>query len=122
MRDCAAAAGSITRAATGVPTIVRSAQMPASTEERGTRCRPGVLHEVAAKCHRAGITCTFSLIFALPDEAEDDRRQTLAMMRSIKSSHPTTEFHSNIYTPYPGAPNFRRAVEMGLREPQTLEE
>jgi radical SAM superfamily enzyme YgiQ (UPF0313 family) len=81
-----------------------------------------VLNQVAAKCYRAGITCTFSLIFALPGETDDDRRQTLAMIRSIKLQYPSTEFHSNIYTPYPGAPNFRQAVEMGLREPGSLEQ
>jgi radical SAM superfamily enzyme YgiQ (UPF0313 family) len=81
-----------------------------------------VLHDVAEKCHRAGIRCTFSLIFALPDETDADQRQTLAMVREIKGRFPNTEFHSNIYTPYPGAPNFRKALDMGLREPQSLEE
>ena len=81
-----------------------------------------VLLAVAEKLHKAGITCSFSLIFALPGETDADRRATLAMITEIKSRFPGTEFHSNIYTPYPGAPNFRRAVEMGLREPQSLEE
>jgi radical SAM superfamily enzyme YgiQ (UPF0313 family) len=81
-----------------------------------------VLFAVAEKCHRAGIRCTFSLIFALPDETDEDQRRTLEMMREIKSRFPNTEFHSNIYTPYPGAPNFRTALERGLREPQSLEE
>jgi radical SAM superfamily enzyme YgiQ (UPF0313 family) len=81
-----------------------------------------ILHQVAEKCYRAGITTTFSLIFGLPGETEEDRRQTLAMIRDIKGKYPTTEFHSNIYTPYPGAPNYRQAVEMGLREPDSLEE
>jgi radical SAM superfamily enzyme YgiQ (UPF0313 family) len=81
-----------------------------------------VLYEVAEKCHRADIRCTFSLIFALPDETDADQRQTLAMIREIKSRFPNTEFHSNIYTPYPGAPNFKRALTMGLKEPQSLEE
>jgi len=85
---------------------------------QGTR----ILHQVAEKCYRAGITCTFSLIFALPDETEADRRQTLAMIREIKTKYPTTEFHSNIYTPYPGAPNFQHAVQMGLKQPESLEE
>ncbi len=85
---------------------------------QGTR----ILHQVAEKCFRAGITCTFSLIFGLPDETEDDRRQTLALIREIKTKYPTTEFHSNIYTPYPGAPNFRHAVDMGLQEPDSLEQ
>jgi hypothetical protein len=44
------------------------------------------------------------------------------MIREIKSRFPNTEFHSNIYTPYPGAPNFKRALTMGLKEPQSLEE
>jgi radical SAM superfamily enzyme YgiQ (UPF0313 family) len=81
-----------------------------------------VLHDVSEKCHRAGIRCTFSLIFALPDETDADQRQTLAMVRDIKTRFPNTEFHSNIYTPYPGAPNFKRALSMGLKEPQSLEE
>jgi radical SAM superfamily enzyme YgiQ (UPF0313 family) len=81
-----------------------------------------VLHDVAEKCHRAGIRCTFSLIFALPDETDADQRQTLAMIREIRGRFPNTEFHSNIYTPYPGAPNFKKALDMGLREPQSLEE
>jgi anaerobic magnesium-protoporphyrin IX monomethyl ester cyclase len=81
-----------------------------------------ILHQVAEKCYRAGITCTFSLIFGLPGETEADRRQTLSMIRDIKAKYPTTEFHSNIYTPYPGAPNYRQAVSMGLREPDSLEQ
>jgi radical SAM superfamily enzyme YgiQ (UPF0313 family) len=81
-----------------------------------------VIHDVAEKCHRAGIRSVFSLIFALPDETDTDQRQTLAMVREIKTKFPSTEFHSNIYTPYPGAPNFQRAVNMGLREPRSLEE
>jgi len=81
-----------------------------------------VLYEVAEKCHRANIRCTFSLIFALPDETDADQRQTLAMIRQIKTRFPNTEFHSNIYTPYPGAPNFKRALAMGLQEPRSLEE
>jgi radical SAM superfamily enzyme YgiQ (UPF0313 family) len=85
---------------------------------QGTR----ILHQVAEKCYRAGITCTFSLIFALPDETEADRRQTLSLIREIKQKYPTTEFHSNIYTPYPGAPNFQHAVRMGLKEPASLEQ
>ena len=81
-----------------------------------------VLFDVAAKLHEAGITCTFSLIFALPGETDLDRRATLAMIREMKSRFPSTEFHSNIYTPYPGAPNFQLAVEMGVREPESLKE
>ncbi|MBI4471023.1 MAG: B12-binding domain-containing radical SAM protein [Acidobacteria bacterium] len=85
---------------------------------QGTR----VVREVAEKLYHAGITATFSLIFGLPGETERDRQLTLKMVFDLKQRFPTTEFHSNIYTPYPGAPNFRQAVAMGLREPQSLEE
>ena len=81
-----------------------------------------VLYDVSEKCYRAGIRCTFSLIFALPDETDADQRRTLAMVREITGRFPNTEFHSNIYTPYPGAPNFQRALKMGLSEPKSLEE
>ena len=82
----------------------------------------GVLFDVAGKLFRAGITGTFSLIFGLPGETDGDRKATLEMIRQIKHRFPNMEFHSNIYTPYPGAPNFRHALEMGLKEPETLEE
>lgn len=81
-----------------------------------------VLHQVAEKLNKAGITVTFSLIFGLPGETEQDRRATLRMVREITARFPATEFHSNIYTPYPGAPNFRQAIAMGLKEPESLEE
>jgi len=85
---------------------------------QGTR----VVRDVAEKLYRAGITATFSLIFGLPGETEADRQQTVRMVYDLKRRFPTTEFHSNIYTPYPGAPNFRQAIAMGLKEPQSLEE
>ena len=81
-----------------------------------------VLFDVADKLHRAGITGTFSLIFGLPGETDQDRKATLKMIQEIKARHPSMEFHSNIYTPYPGAPNFSEALKMGLRSPGTLEE
>ena len=81
-----------------------------------------VIYQVAEKLFKAGITATFSLIFGLPGETDKDRRETLKMLRELKGSFPTTEFHSNIYTPYPGAPNFGLAIQMGLKEPESLEE
>jgi radical SAM superfamily enzyme YgiQ (UPF0313 family) len=82
----------------------------------------GVLHQVAEKLYRAGITCTFSIIFGLPGETDDHRRQTRAMLRDLQRRFPTTEFHTNIFTPYPGAPNFKLALSKGLQEPRSLEE
>jgi radical SAM superfamily enzyme YgiQ (UPF0313 family) len=81
-----------------------------------------VIRDVAQKLDRAGIIGTFSLILGLPGETEEDRRQTMQMAVDIKRRIPNAEFHSNIYTPYPGAPSFKTALAMGLKEPQSLEE
>ena len=81
-----------------------------------------VIHDVAEKLSRAKITGTFSLIFGLPGETGEDRRKTMKMVSEIKRRFPAAEFHSNIYTPYPGAPSFNKAVELGLKAPGTLEE
>ena len=54
-----------------------------------------VLHDVSEKCHRAGIRCTFSLIFALPDETDADQRQTLAMIKEIKGDRKSTRLNSS---------------------------
>jgi radical SAM superfamily enzyme YgiQ (UPF0313 family) len=81
-----------------------------------------VLFRVAEKLDRAGITGTFSLIFGLPGEGEAHRKATLQMISRIHADYPRMEFHSNIYTPYPGAPNFALAVKMGLGVPESLEE
>jgi radical SAM superfamily enzyme YgiQ (UPF0313 family) len=82
----------------------------------------GVLHDVAEKLYRAGITCTFSIIFGLPGETAQDRSETRSLLADLQRRFPTTEFHTNIFTPYPGAPNFRHAIAMGLEEPRSLEE
>lgn len=81
-----------------------------------------VLSRVAEKLERAGITGTFSLIFGLPAETAAQRRRTLELIGRIKKQHPRMEFHSNIYTPYPGAPNFSQALSLGLEAPRSLEE
>lgn len=83
---------------------------------------PDDIRQVAAHCHRCGIRTTFSIIFGLPGESEADRRETLRFIREIKTRHPASDFLTNIYTPYPGAPNFQQALALGVNEPKSLEE
>ena len=44
------------------------------------------------------------------------------MMSDIAKEYPNVSFSPNIFTPYPGIPIWPQLKEMGVREPQTLEE
>ena len=44
------------------------------------------------------------------------------MMSEIAKEYPNVSFSPNIFTPYPGIPIWPQLKEMGVREPQTLEE
>ena len=79
-------------------------------------------YRTAARCSRVGIRPSFNLIFGLPAEAEEDLRETMAVVDRIGRANPEADFFTNIFSPYPGSPIWPLAVERGVREPQTLEE
>jgi anaerobic magnesium-protoporphyrin IX monomethyl ester cyclase len=78
--------------------------------------------ETARKSELAGIHVTFNLIFGYPGETEDDRQQTFRIMSDIAKHYWNVSFSPNIFTPYPGIPIWPQLKEMGLHEPETLEE
>src|SRR5439155_6007659 len=65
---------------------------------------------------------TFNLIFAYPGEEERHRKETLRVMGQIAERFDNVSFSPNLFTPYPGIPIWPQLREMGLREPQRLEE
>jgi radical SAM superfamily enzyme YgiQ (UPF0313 family) len=77
--------------------------------------------EAAEKCARAGIRPSFNIIFGFPGEGEAERQETIRFIRDVCRRFPSAEFWTNIFTPYPGAPIMRRAVELGIDIPQTFE-
>ncbi len=80
------------------------------------------MSDAARKCQLAGIKTTFNLIFGFPGESAADRRETLQVMGRIASKFDNVHFSPNIFTPYPGIPVWPELRNLGLREPESLEE
>ncbi len=78
--------------------------------------------ETARKTHLAGIHVVFNIILGYPGETEAHREQTFRIMTEIAKDYPNVSFSPNIFTPYPGIPIWPQLKEMGVREPQSLEE
>ena len=78
--------------------------------------------ETARKTHLAGIHIVFNIILGYPGETEAQRQETFRVMSEIAKEHPNVSFSPNIFTPYPGIPIWPQLKEMGVREPQSLEE
>jgi len=80
------------------------------------------MYETARKASLAGIRVTFNLILAYPGETEEDRLETFRTMADIGRQFSNVRFSPNIFTPYPGIPIWPQLREMGVVEPQTLED
>ena len=80
------------------------------------------VYRTAERCGKAGIRPSFNLIFGLPAEEEEDLRATIAVVDRVGRVNPEADFFTNIFSPYPGSPIWPQAVELGVREPQSLEE
>jgi radical SAM superfamily enzyme YgiQ (UPF0313 family) len=80
------------------------------------------MYETARKAELGGIHVTFNLIFGYPGETQADRIETLRTMSDIAREFWNVSFSPNIFTPYPGIPIWPQMRELGLREPQSLEE
>lgn len=78
--------------------------------------------ETARKTNLAGIHVVFNIILGYPGETESQRQQTFRVMSDIAREYANVSFSPNIFTPYPGIPIWPQLKEMGVREPQSLEE
>jgi len=78
--------------------------------------------ETARKTNLAGIHIVFNIILGYPGENEEQRQQTFRIMSDIAREYPNVSFSPNIFTPYPGIPIWPQLREMGVHEPQSLEE
>jgi anaerobic magnesium-protoporphyrin IX monomethyl ester cyclase len=78
--------------------------------------------ETARKTYQAGIHVVFNIILGYPGETEAHRQQTFRIMSDIAKEYSNVSFSPNIFTPYPGIPIWPQLKEMGVREPQSLEE
>lgn len=78
--------------------------------------------ETARKAELAGIHVTYNLILGYPGETEADRQQTFQFMSEVARQYWNISFSPNIFTPYPGIPIWPQLTQLGLQEPQSLEE
>ncbi|HXY06617.1 MAG TPA: radical SAM protein [Terriglobales bacterium] len=78
--------------------------------------------ETARKTCLAGIHVVFNIILGYPGETETHREQTFRIMSDIAKEYSNVSFSPNIFTPYPGIPIWPQLKEMGVREPQSLEQ
>lgn len=78
--------------------------------------------ETARKTFVAGIHVVFNIILGYPGETETHRQETFRVMSDIAKEYPNVSFSPNIFTPYPGIPIWPQLKELGVREPQSLEE
>lgn len=78
--------------------------------------------ETARKTNLAGIHVIFNIILGYPGETDVQRQQTFRIMSDIAREYSNISFSPNIFTPYPGIPIWPQLKEMGVREPQCLEE
>jgi anaerobic magnesium-protoporphyrin IX monomethyl ester cyclase len=79
------------------------------------------IYESAARCIAADIRPSFNIIFAFPGEGRKERRETINFMMDVCRRFPGAEFWTNIFTPYPGSPIMKRAAEIGIEPPDSLE-
>lgn len=79
------------------------------------------IYESAARCLQAGIRPSFNIIFAYPGEGRKERRETVNFIMDACRRLPGTEFWTNIFTPYPGAPVMDQAAELGIQVPTSFE-
>ena len=80
------------------------------------------MYDTARKAALGGIHVTFNLIFGYPGETEANRIETLRTMSDIARQFWNVSFSPNIFTPYPGIPIWPQLREMGMKEPQCLQE
>jgi len=80
------------------------------------------MYDTARKAALGGIHVTFNLIFGYPGETEANRIETFRTMSDIAREFWNVSFSPNIFTPYPGIPIWPQLKEMGMKEPQSLQE
>ena len=79
------------------------------------------IYESAGRCLAAGIRPSFNIIFAFPGEGRVERQETVRFIMDVCRRYPGSEFWTNIFTPYPGAPIIEKAAEIGIQLPTSFE-
>lgn len=78
--------------------------------------------EIAKSIAEYGILGSYTFMVGFPDETEAEREETFELVRKLWELNVPIETKIHIYLPYPGTPLFMRAVELGYKVPNKLEE
>jgi radical SAM superfamily enzyme YgiQ (UPF0313 family) len=70
---------------------------------------------------KTGITAEIFVMAGFPNDPLGDLKETLSLVKKIKSMYPNHQFSSFVYTPYPGTPLYDLAIKEGLKAPSYLE-
>lgn len=68
-----------------------------------------------------GFRVNYHFMIGFPDETSADIRATSRLIYRLSGQEGITIFGPAIYTPYPGTPLFDRSVQLGFRQPRSLE-
>jgi radical SAM superfamily enzyme YgiQ (UPF0313 family) len=85
------------------------------------RITPEMTLEFGNLCYEFNIIPCFSMMVGLPGESNEDIEETFKLIDTVGEKVPTSELLLFLYTPYPGSSLYNSALQMGYKEPQTLE-
>lgn len=74
------------------------------------------------KMKEIGIKSFLSTMVCFPGVSSEDIYATMDMILKCRDIDPSLGFRLFYYTPYPATPLYQRALQMGMKEPENLEE
>ncbi len=79
------------------------------------------LMECVEKLARHNIRGLYSFIIGMPGEPEGEISKVFQIVKEIKERDPEAIVPVNFYTPYPISSLYKKAIQQGFKEPETLE-
>ena len=80
------------------------------------------IHRVNHKLANFDTSPLYNFMCGFPHETKEDLQQTINMMFKLKKDNPRAQTSAvNIYTPYPGTELYDTVLNLGFKEPTTLE-
>ena len=70
---------------------------------------------------KTNIIPLYSFVFGFPYETKEHVPKSYDMVDWIREKHPKANIQFQIYTPFPGTPMYKEAIEKGFQPPSSLE-
>lgn len=87
------------------------------------RITVGDVREANRRLARAGISACYTFIVGAPEETKAETLQTVDLAMELLAENPLASlWQLNQFTPYPGTPLYRRAIQRGFEPYRTLED